>query len=892
MGKHLVCSLLKKTVFWSCFIVLLTPLTSLNRSCNSNSPAFGNRFDEKKLPSNVLASKEEISSDVQNYRFKAPSGRFLVKDVDGQVEIGFPVRLNFDSKAITIPNFDYYRVVDSEGKTLFYQADTANLRWKDSPFVYVGITANFSNSGISQWNMNVQYGDSFQLVLFNINASLSPAQFSFFDSISKTTEITNDELSNRLKASSNVIHEGERESLSQKKTSSPNIFTSNVAPHSFDSYTDSDGIINRYVSDFLDKASVSDPNKIYTDDPIVRIIPKELCFILGEHTYIGKEYGFFIRVRENNVDSRDYDADVLIVDIVHTLPSFPSKPEGSTKIVPLFQYRYRAVDRSKREDWSKYDPNLQRIVTLHYQYMFADYYISNPGFRITLLNVGKLNEGDPGYVPTNDDGPFFIQGRYSAHGVGTKAKRGSFVKDTFIFAAGFVPYVGNIVSVCSYLYETYKGFQYGGQYLYDRSADVIDGESKIETYETNNTDQIAMRGHLVKSITITSRCDNDSPRLINVGGFANGTYVIARSSNSNNNSFSVIESVSFDVLEDNTSAYWFFGWHPQGELIRFGRATGTYCVSLCRPLQDIETLGLPVAIDEKTDRKLLRFIPKNNGEYRFETNGDSADPFFIVYDLQANQTYNAIDDIEGSKNRNARLDAAITAGHVYHIVVFNYGSGAFTLSVFYTPKSQINLELNVNTSVVLDQENFKVLKFAPKYTDYYDIFTKNSTGDPYLYLLDSSGKILEKNDDGLSDRNSLITYLFQASHEYFVVVQSYNSKLKLSATICAIPSIRNRASLTGDQNVEIILSNNTQSFRFVASENATYQFNVSVESGLVSLELYDANRMLIASNRSAFGTNAFSIKQKLVAQQNYYLYFSPVFRELISKASIVVLKVS
>lgn len=38
----------------------------------------------------------------------------------------------------------------------------------------------------------------------------------------------------------------------------------------------------------------------------------------------------------------------------------------------------------------------------------------------------------------------------------------------------------------------------------------------------------------------------------------------------------VITSASANVLEDNTSRWWLFGWHENGEVNNYGRATGTY----------------------------------------------------------------------------------------------------------------------------------------------------------------------------------------------------------------------------------------------------------------------------------------------------------------------------
>ncbi len=40
-------------------------------------------------------------------------------------------------------------------------------------------------------------------------------------------------------------------------------------------------------------------NNLMQDNPIVQIIPRELFLHRGEYTYVGTEYGFYVRTREN-----------------------------------------------------------------------------------------------------------------------------------------------------------------------------------------------------------------------------------------------------------------------------------------------------------------------------------------------------------------------------------------------------------------------------------------------------------------------------------------------------------------------------------------------------------------------------------------------------------------
>ena len=144
------------------------------------------------------------------------------------------------------------------------------------------------------------------------------------------------------------------------------------------------------------------------------------------------------------------------------------------------------------------------------------------------------------------------------------------------FAFGFVPYIGTIMNVGEYIYGVHDGFGNQG-YAYSRETLISDNEINIHTYETNNIDQINVRGNLIKSVSAKLVPNANSPRIIHVkDGYAEMQFVIARKSGSQYNNLSAVLSVSTNVLMDNTSRHWFFGWHESGGVYNYGRVVGTY----------------------------------------------------------------------------------------------------------------------------------------------------------------------------------------------------------------------------------------------------------------------------------------------------------------------------
>ena len=179
----------------------------------------------------------------------------------------------------------------------------------------------------------------------------------------------------------------------------------------YNSYTDSDGIIKEYESRYFGEYINS--NGLVTDDSIVKIIPKELFYTYGKHIYIGREYGFLVHTYECNLNYDDNISDVVVFDIENVIPDLEcARFEGKLRIKHLFEHRYLAIDREKRDNyWVGYDPDLTRVVFPNTNPNLPKFCIKNIAFRHTVENLVNLNYGDPGYNPNEDPGCFFIQSR-------------------------------------------------------------------------------------------------------------------------------------------------------------------------------------------------------------------------------------------------------------------------------------------------------------------------------------------------------------------------------------------------------------------------------------------------------------------------------------------------
>ncbi len=621
-------------------------------------------------------SENTISLGEGGYSYTPPGeGAFLIENTDGALSItNDNAVLQFDNRTVTIPAFDYYKIVDKNGKLRFYQADVAKNPIQAVNFVYIAIYAEDS-----AYTIHIHYKNIIENKLYNMVIPLTQAQFLYFDQRSTELCMGADEVSQRLKASARVYMQGVYEDDSGAGDASINA----IVPADpdlggggggntidFDEYTNSDGIIRSYVDNYFGEYFLEDGWTI-TDDPIVEIIPKELFFTLGTHIHVGKQYGFFVRTTEDTLDLDDYAVDVMVFDITHFEPAFAVNSPGGARVTPLFQYRYRATDESSLD----IDPSLSRVVIPHLHYDTAEYFLKGTKFKFTLENPTALNPGDYGYDPYEDNGAFIIQTRANINGVAEEAKKDeSLLQDTVEYVFGFHPIAGPALATYAYVTGLYEGFVEGA-YFYHRDSEEANNESLIFTDFTNNTDQIDNYDHLIKSVIVNFEEKPDRNYLVHVnGGYAEGLYVIARKSGSQYDLRRVITSITVNIVEDNT--YIDFWGNKHGETVDHGNTTGTYEIGEYKRLYDISPNGNPyVIVPDATGRYIVKVTVPVSGSYRIYTTSSSGDPnFYIMNAAQGTYVGSVTDDINGASNRNATLTANLVANEVYYLIAYRYGT--------------------------------------------------------------------------------------------------------------------------------------------------------------------------------------------------------------------------
>ena len=533
----------------------------------------------------------------------------------------------------------------------------------------------------------------------------------------------------------------------------------NEAEINYDNYMDNDGIIHNYVEDYFGK-NYNSANEI-TDDAIVQIIPKELFFSVGRHLYIGREYGFFVYTAVDSLNFNDFCTDVFVFDILNEKPDFEEDVfEGTVRVTPIFQYRYRAVDREKRNNlWDGYDSSLTRVVYRHLHYDAPNYYLNNISFRHSLENVMELNYGDSNYNPNNDNGAFIIQTRLNYKGVGLKKYKQEFWNDTFSFLFGLVDKTKGILSYLASL-SSY------GTYVESHESN---NEENIETFATNRYYQIEKYGNLVKRVDIIPQSISEKPIIFGIDDYIESKYVIAY--NQQVVPTKITNSIYLEIGVDNTD-YYLFGLIKTGSFEKLEDGSSYYSTNKDAKFQNnSETIS---SLDFYGDCAYYEFTPSYTGSYTFETTGN-CDTYMYLYNSNGEQlTYN--DD--SGEGLNGRIKYTLNSGEKYFIKVKGYNDtkiGEFRFLIMYNIYDAINLTNSVQVEINNSKE-FKLYTFTPTESGTYVFETCEENTDPQLYLYDSNFNQLSFNDDSGPELNSLISFNLEVGKTYYILAKCFSSK--------------------------------------------------------------------------------------------------------------------
>ena len=538
-------------------------------------------------------------------------------------------------------------------------------------------------------------------------------------------------------------------------------YSYNSNSYNYDEYTNTNGIINDYVSTYFGHHTLN--NGDITDDPIVQIVPKNLFFSLGQFLYIGREYGFFVNTTIDSQNSADYCVDVLVFDIVFTKNSAElNNGQGSLRITPIFQYRYRAIDRVRRNNiWNGYDQSLNQIVYSHIHYDAADYFLHDISVKHSIENEIAPNYGDTDYIPAMDYGCFFIQSRININGVGLKKYNGNFLRDFLSYAFGFVDKYGGIVNTLDFMVDL------AGYGVY-REEHISDSNDTIITYKINKYYQLLDYGNLLKKLNVSIHQENEKKVLFGVGNYFESVYLT--SCENEEQLTRVINSIRLGVGLDNTYFY-LFGMIPAGSFNPLITSTSYYSTSKAENAilgQDNDGV-----IEFYGDSTYYKFVPSLSGYYVAETIGNT-DTFIELY--ESDNVPLTTDDDSGA-NYNARIIYYLEKDTSYYFKVKGYADsilGDYAFSINYNTYNMMSISVNTQYYLNISQQySFILILFIPPSTSTYTFETYNTNTNPYLLLMDEYLQVFASDDNSGEGNNAKITYTLISGHPFYIMARCY-----------------------------------------------------------------------------------------------------------------------
>ena len=651
-------------------------------------------------------------------------------------------------------------------------------------------------------------------------------------------------------------------------TTKPQIAFADDAPvvfeqYKYDNYTDTDTFVykgNTYnIRQFNDSEVLKRGNAKYVeysnpshyrfeidgDNAIVQIVPKELFNLVGDHLYIGKEYGFFIHTEElkpypNKVST------VLIFDIIMENLDL-NNDSGIVKVTvePIIQrefvylsksqnrYFFRDTTHGSLSGFEEHYEITEDYVIPHFfcavvspnddfvgvDYPMDTYYLKDISYAVNLMNEQSSNAGMPDYDRTKDTGSYITYFDYTYEGI--TWKNGELSTETkYDFGAEMVsmglsvgkavlkniPVLGQIVSVTDMLMSVVGTTKTIAHYGYERENFLKKSEVSINNgkisgthYYANRDDQIEHYGNIAKSaITIIKTTKDGDSIWYKNGNKATGYFKIGHSALglATPDHTRLIRQIGLTVVsKDGTEV---------------DTQTSHYNYMLRQPVAetlDINKKGTVRLLDN--GENYFSFAPQYSSKYKLSVGTGQ--------DIQVFVNGNLINGTKSGTSQTYILPLVGGSNNTIKLKVVN--EGCFADIAIDVSDSVSNLSVDANKDYIVKITNGSIAQLKTVGLEVNNAVIKSV----YEY---TAGKLVELNTNiGFTQPEKQLDIMMKANGVYYVVLRS-----NVNQTLNVIQT--NVAKLAVNGNIELSLLADG-SYKF-------FEVNTSSQSSYI-LTLLDSN---------------------------------------------------
>ena len=299
-------------------------------------------------------------------------------------------------------------------------------------------------------------------------------------------------------------------------------------------------------------------------------------------------------------------------------------------------------------------------------------------------------------------------------------------------------------------------------------------------------------------------------------------------------------------------------------------------------------------IDVAGDRDVFQFQANTPGLTVIQldaTNSGSLDPFLTLLDVSG--TLVRSDDDSGP-GQNSFLTYTIAGGQSYFVVASGFGSsiGEYAVSISLPNVTDLDvlsatqsLQRSSTIGVAGERDFFQFRADASGLATILLNAANSSLLDPLVTLLDSTGAVLESDDDDGEGNNSLLTYSVVADQTYFIVASGFGSSngdynLSISLEPDSLPQGTELLSLTAAvpllRTGRIDPAGNRDFFRFQSDVSGLVLIQLDRDHSVLDpqVRLLDSNGATIETDDdSGRGPNSF-LTYSIIGGQIYYIVAS------------------
>lgn len=749
-------------------------------------------------------------------------------------------------------------------------------------------------SGLSElFELSRESTDELSEILIESYSFESTFKFSMYETAAEPKHLSEDDLMTVFSTAANDSY------VNSKQT---------VLRNSYDKYTDFDGILDDYVSIYQDKVHRYTGGGLPTescDDPIVNLIPRALFVSRNTYSYIGKEYGFFVKTIQYR--GTDNVSEFILFDIETAVP-YPGRLNNvdppSVTIKPVFSGKIKYL--TSRNNLVVYD-----------LYESCNLALANIQVAGAISNIDQKNIGDAGYVASDDYGYAFNSLVYEAVGTGVKGK--SNVVDlgyveTLFQAANILdlvsPNLGTVISsvgqsLTASIEFVSNYYNAWNSLVYSSMDKLTDGRYKATSVNLGNANTESMidnYGNLIKGFKAElldqgKLKEEEYPLLYKTSShYFKTSYNFCQKHSNVNWDALVATEISLDIYNDNTSSFLTFkiGNLEYMDSVKGGRIDhfneipsnsdgGNIEESVAYKVQlahgDEHSVSDESFTPEEGTYMDFYFTPNRTFSYVIETfnRSENADPYIKIYDSNGNKI--AYNDDGSSQDkfplkRNAKITINLTGGTMYKIrmLCVGYESGYFEFIVrknagALSPGGSLN-DYKTRTTVQGDAVWYS---FTPTVSEFYSFYT-TGTVDTYMTLYDVYYNQYAFDDDDGYSRNSTIDMYLVAGKTYYLKVNAYNFRdgtFDVYVNMQRIVTLHPTAT-TFYYNYEFG-EKGANYFRFEPKATDTYTFYTLSAEGDPSLELFDQNMTSLKYDDDGGNDVQSSITYSLTAGNVYYI---------------------